>query len=81
MTTDQSYDYFTAQTDISTVYQEYTVKFIVGDKDVDADWQEFIDQLYGCGLEDFMELGQAGIDQYADRFVEVQKLHDEYMNS
>lgn len=81
MTTDQTYAYFTAQSDISTVYQEYTVKFIVGDKDIDADWQEFQDQLSSCGLADFLELGQLGVDQYADRYADVEKLCDEYWNS
>ncbi len=80
MTTDQSYAYFVAQSDISTVYQEYVVKFIVGDKDLDADWQEFLDQLNGCGLEDFMELGQTGVDQYSDRLADVQVLFDEFHN-
>lgn len=81
MTTDQTYAYFTAQSDISTVYQEYTVKFIVGDKDIDADWQEFQDQLSSCGLDDFMELGQLGVDQYEERYADVEVLCKEYRNS
>ena len=80
MTTDQTTEYYTAQTDISTVYQEYVVKFIVGDKDLDADWQEFMDQLNGCGLERFMELGQLGVDQYAERLEGVQEIFDEFHN-
>ncbi len=80
MTTEQSYTYFAAQTDIGTVYQEYTVKFITGDKDIDADWEEFLDQLYGCGLNDLMELGQAGVDQYAERYTDVLKLVDNYFS-
>lgn len=78
MTTDQATEYYTAQVDISTVYQEYVVKFIVGDKDLDTDWQEFLDQLEGCGLQRFMELGQLGVDQYADRLTGVQELYDEF---
>ena len=31
-------------------YQEYAVKFITGDKDIDGDWQEFLDKLDGCGI-------------------------------
>lgn len=81
MDTDQTTEYYTAQVDISTVYQEYLVKFIVGDKDLDADWQEFMDQLNGCGLERFMELGQIGVDQYADRLAGVQEIFDEYHNN
>lgn len=78
MTTEQSTESFTIQADISTVYQEYVVKFIVGDKDIDADWQEFLDQLEGCGLSRFMELGQLGVDQYADRLTGVQEIYDEF---
>ena len=78
MTTDQMYESYTLQSDISTVYQEYVVKFIVGDKDIDADWQEFMDQLDGCGLDRFLELGQLGVDQYADRLTGVQEIYDEF---
>lgn len=78
MDTDQATEYYTAQVDISTVYQEYVVKFIVGDKDIEADWQEFMDQLNGCGLQRFMELGQLGVDQYADRLAGVQEIYDEF---
>ena len=78
MTTDQMYESYTLQSDISTVYQEYVVKFIVGDKDIEADWQEFMDQLDGCGLDRFMELGQLGVDQYADRLTGVQEIYDEF---
>ena len=78
MTTDQMYESYTLQSDISTVYQEYVVKFIVGDKDIDADWQEFMDQLSGCGLDRFLELGQLGVDQYADRLTGVQEIYDEF---
>lgn len=78
MTTDQSYEYYTCQSDISTVYQEYVVKFIVGDKDIDADWAEFMSQLEGCGLDRFMELGQLGVDQYEERLVGVQEIYDDF---
>ncbi|MBQ9268984.1 MAG: extracellular solute-binding protein [Oscillospiraceae bacterium] len=81
MTTDQMYESYTLQSDISTVYQEYVVKFIVGDKDIEADWQEFMDQLNGCGLERFLELGQTGVDQYADRLTEVQEIYDSFWNN
>ena len=63
-TVDQMYESYTLQSDISTVYQEYVVKFIVGDKDIDADWEEF--------------MGQLGVDQYADRLTNVQTLYDEF---
>ena len=78
MTVDQMYESYTLQSDISTVYQEYVVKFIVGDKDIDADWQEFMDQLTGCGLDRFLELGQLGVDQYADRLADVQEIYDAF---
>ena len=81
MSTDQATEYYTCQSDISTVYQEYMVKFIVGDKDLDADWDEFITQLEGCGMDRFMELGQLSVDQYAERYADVEVLCEEYLNS
>ncbi len=80
MTTEQSTEYYTAQVDISTVYQEYVVKFIVGDKDIEKDWQEFQDQLNGCGMERFAELGQLGVDQYAERLDGVEEIFNEFHN-
>lgn len=81
MSVDQATEYYTCQSDISTVYQEYVVKFIVGDKDLDADWDEFIAQLEGCGMDRFMELGQLGVDQYAERYANVEALCEAYRNS
>ena len=81
MTTDQTYEYYTCQSDIATVYQEYVVKFIVGDKDIDTDWAEFMGQLEGCGLNRFMELGQLGVDQYEERLVGVQEIYNAFWES
>ena len=42
---------------------------------------EFLDQLEGCGLSRFMELGQIGVDQYADRLEGVQEIDDDFWNN
>lgn len=77
MTSDQSTEYNNLKADVSTVYQEYTVKFITGAKDIDAEWDSFISALEDCGLDRFIELGQEGADQYTDRLSVIQSMIDE----
>ena len=61
-----------------TTYQEYVVKFITGDKDIDSDWQEFLDKLDGCGLQSLLKLGQTGVEQYDARLEEAEALYQAY---
>lgn len=78
MTADQSTEYNNIKADVTTVYQEYMVKFITGDKDIDTEWDAFISDLKASGLDTFMELGQLGVDQYNERLTTVQEMMDEY---
>ena len=48
--------------DISAVYKEYTAAFITGTKDIDADWQEYLDKLNAAGLEEFLAAYQEAYD-------------------
>lgn len=75
---DQSLAYFMAQSDVNTVYQEYTAKFIIGEKSIDNDWDEYIGKLTNAGLDTILELGQLGVDQYFERYEDVLTLVDEY---
>ena len=78
LTTDQSYEFYGYQSDVFTTYQEYVVKFITGDKDIDSDWQEFLDKLDGCGLQSLLKLGQTGVEQYDARLEEAEALYQAY---
>lgn len=78
LTTDQSYEFYGYQSDVFTTYQEYVVKFITGDKDIDSDWQGFLDKLDGCGLQSLLELGQTGVEQYDARLEEAEALYQAY---
>lgn len=75
---EQSLAYFMAQSDVNTVYQEYNVKFIIGEKDIDADWDEFMEKLTSAGFDTILEMGQLGVEQYAERYDDVLTLVDEY---
>ena len=48
--------------DISAVYKEYTAAFVTGTKDIDADWQEFLDKLNAAGLEEYLAAYQEAYD-------------------
>lgn len=75
---DQSLAYSTAQSDVNTVYQEYTAKFIIGGKDIDNDWDEYMGKLESAGLNTILELGELGVEQYNKRYDDVLKLVDEF---
>lgn len=52
------------QTDIDTYVQEMRAKFITGDADIDADWENYISTLNRMGLEEYYAINQAGLEAY-----------------
>ena len=48
--------------DIQSVFEEYTAYFITGQKDIEADWQEYLDRLNAAGIESYVEAYQAAYD-------------------
>lgn len=53
-------------TDIQTLANENTVKFITGEKSLD-EWDDFVAQLKSYGIERCIELKQAALDRYNNR--------------
>ena len=49
----------------------WTMMFITGEKNVDADWQAYLDALNGIGLENYVKTAQAAYERspyYAANF-------------
>ena len=58
--------YNSAYTDIQTLVDEMTVKFILGGESLD-NYESFIDTLYTYGLQQCLDVKQAAYDRYQAR--------------
>lgn len=62
--TDQADEYSTTFSDIKTLAEEYIDKFIVGEYDIDAEWDTYVEELYGMGLQDCIDIYQDAYDAF-----------------
>ena len=62
--TDQADEYSTTFADIKTLAEEYVDKFIVGEYDIDAEWDTYVEELYGMGLQDCIDIYQDAYDAF-----------------
>lgn len=67
LTTAEGEAYSATYGDIQTTMQEYILKFIVGEKDIDTEWDSYVETLYGMGLQDCIDIKQAALDRYNAR--------------
>lgn len=65
MTTEESEAFSTISGDLITYLSEAVAKFIVGEKNFDKDYDEFIDNLYSFGVEDLTEIQQNAYNRWA----------------
>ena len=63
LTEDESDTYNDAWTDINAYITESTAKFITGDADIAAEWDNYIKALEGMGLQDVIDVYQAAYDR------------------
>lgn len=54
----------TLYTDISNYLKTAKADFIIGERDIDADWEAYIATLNQMGLDRFLEIEQAAYDRY-----------------
>jgi putative aldouronate transport system substrate-binding protein len=63
LTEDESDTYNDAWTDINAYIVESTAKFITGDADIAAEWDNYIAELESMGLQDVIDVYQAAYDR------------------
>jgi|GEM_PF-6686797 len=51
-------------TDLATIKDAWRDKFITGEKDIEADWDEYIEELKKYHVEDLIRINQAATDRY-----------------
>ncbi|MBQ9269014.1 MAG: extracellular solute-binding protein [Oscillospiraceae bacterium] len=67
MTTDETAEYASIESDLSTYLDSKILEFITGSADVDEEWDSFVDILYSMGLQDMIDLKQDAYDRAMER--------------
>ena len=63
-TTDESYTIADLQSDLETVQDEFRLKAITGQADIDAEWDNYVAQCESMGFYELQEIDQAAVDRY-----------------
>ncbi len=66
-TAEESQEYDDIFLDIDTYVQEMTVSFIMGTRDIDAEWDTFINTINGMNIDRCIELKQTSVDRYTGK--------------
>ena len=67
MTVEESNEYSRINAEISTAVTEYRDKVLTGKRNLDSDWDAYIQQIKGMGIERMIELEQQALDRYNAR--------------
>ena len=60
-------DYAFMYTDVSAVVAEYRAKFVTGEYDIDAKWDEFQQKMVKLGINDMIDIIQKSYDAYVNK--------------
>ena len=71
MTTEESGEYSSIESDLSTYMDSKVLEFIVGSADIDAEFDAFVDTLYEMGLQDLIDIKQAAYDRAMERVARI----------
>lgn len=67
MTTEESDTYSGLMTDIKTYVETSYMEFIIGDKNLDTDWDEYVEMVKSMGIDEALACKQAAYDRYQNR--------------
>jgi len=67
MTAEESKEYTNINKDVNTAVNEFRDAVLAGTKDIDKDWDAYVEQLKGMKVERMIELQQAALDRYNAR--------------
>ena len=57
-TADESNEIAEIQTNLNSYFKEAMCLFVIGDMDVEADWDEYIEELEALGMNEYLEIAQ-----------------------
>lgn len=67
MNAEENYEFAAIMSDIQTFIEENVAAFVFGDKDIDTEWNAFIETIYSMDIETAIELKQNQLDRYYGR--------------
>ena len=67
MNSDESSTYSEIESDLSTYSESVVLEFIVGSRDIDAEFDSYVETLYDMGLQDMIDIKQAAYDRAMKR--------------
>lgn len=67
LTVEESAEYASLSTQVNTLVDEMTIKFLTGEADLDQDWETFQSQLEQTGVNRMVEIYQASLARYYAR--------------
>ncbi len=67
LTPDETTEYKKIMSEVTTAANEYRSAVFTGEKDLDATWDAFVEQLKGMGIEKAIEINQAALDRFNAR--------------
>lgn len=66
-TTEESNTRSDLQADIETKQQEFRLKAITGQLDIDAEWDNYVEELKSMGIEELQATDQAAVERYMNK--------------
>ena len=67
MTTDEASTYSSIMADVKTYMETSYLEFVVGDKDIEAEWDNYVKTIEGMGLADALQCAQDAYDRFLTR--------------
>lgn len=67
LTSDETTEYKRIMSEIKTASDEYRSAVFTGEKDLDATWDAFVEQLKGMGIDDAIAIEQAALERFNAR--------------
>jgi len=67
LTADEESTYAAAATDVSTYMDEIVIKFMIGDADIDAQWDTYLDTMDSLGANEMIDIYAAAYERYQNK--------------
>ena len=52
-----------SKSDVNSYYGEMRAKFVTGEADIETEWDTYVDNMYGLGLQDWIDAMQSYYDR------------------
>lgn len=67
LTADEEARYSAASSDVETYMDEVIIKFMIGDMDIDAEWDSYLETMESLGVNEMIDIYEAAYERYQDK--------------